>query len=111
MGMKSTERRLDSRFLCADLVSAVSAQGTIEAVLEDISAFGACIQTESAVPVGTEMTLLIGYERFSGRVCYCAYRDYGYFIGVRFREEDEWSEALVSPQHLISLEKFSRHAP
>src|SRR5580700_6867620 len=103
------ERRLESRFLCADLVrvdwsaggveSCEGKQGrsescegefrTAEAVLEDISALGACVQVEERIPLGTAI-LLSAYSglvssapndtgetaRFSGHVSYCAYRDY-----------------------------------
>jgi hypothetical protein len=63
---------------------------TVEAVLEDISALGACLQVEDRIPPGTDISIsVVSGEtvRFSGWVAYCVYRDYGYFVGVRFSKE------------------------
>jgi hypothetical protein len=127
--MSILERRFENRFLCADLVSVVwsdisGAQGSdgaeesnaavatesfqSDAVLEDISALGACVQVESSIPVGSPITLVIGKTSFSGRVCYSVFRDYGHFAGIRFSEETEWSAEMVVPQHLTSLETIGQ---
>jgi hypothetical protein len=128
------ERRLEGRFLCADLVtvdwhssevpdtcSGVGAVGarvvkdnfrTVEAVLEDISALGACVQVEAPIPLGAAISISAGSRRadvkeptrFSGLVSYCVYRDYGYFVGIRFSKETRWSTGIFEPLHLISLE-------
>jgi hypothetical protein len=128
------EQRLESRFLCADLVkvdwhsaevpdtcSGVGAVGarvvkdnfrTVEAVLEDISALGACVQVEVPIPLGSAISISAGPRRggikeptrFSGVVSYCVYRDYGYFVGIRFSKETRWSSGIFEPRHLTSLE-------
>ena len=102
------ERRYESRFLCADLVRvdwmADESSRTAEAVLEDISALGACIQVEERIPLGTSVLISVSSARFSGAVSYCVYRDYGYFVGVRFSSETRWSTGIFEPQHLTSLE-------
>src|ERR1019366_6960107 len=108
------ERRIESRFLCADLVKVEwlidDGNKTIriaEAVLEDISALGACVQVEERIPAGAAILVSVGDEevaRFSGRVSYCVYRDYGYFVGIRFSDETHWSSGTFLPQHLTSLE-------
>ena len=108
------ERRLESRFLCADLVKVewLTAEGkkiirSAEAVLEDISALGACVQVEEHIPPGTPILVSVMGEsvaRFSGHVSYCVFRDYGYFAGVRFSDETQWSCRDFVPQHLTSLE-------
>jgi hypothetical protein len=91
----------------------------VEAVLEDISTRGACVQVEERIPLGA--TILISAlisagstpngcrepARFSGHVSYCAYRDYGYFVGVRFAEETKWSSVVFEPQHLTDLAALS----
>jgi hypothetical protein len=105
--MIKTERRLGSRYLCADLVQADTAIGRLDAVLEDISTWGACLETEISIPPGSRITFQLGAEEFTGRVCYSAYRDCGYLIGIRFREEDEWSEEIASPNHLLCLEDIT----
>jgi hypothetical protein len=119
-----TERRFESRFLCADLVTvewvaedARSADSrTAEAVLEDISALGACVQVDERIPFGAAISIAVSAApvdagpvrakpaRFSGHVSYCVYRDYGYFVGVRFLDETRWSSGVFEPQHLTNLE-------
>jgi hypothetical protein len=108
------ERRLEGRFLCADLVtvewladvgSGVEPR-TVEAVLEDISALGACVQVEERIPPGSAISIaaITGeHTRFLGHVSYCVYRDYGYFAGIRFADETRWSSRVFEPQHLIDL--------
>ncbi len=91
--------------------SAGSAHGagsrTVEAVLEDISALGACVQVEERIPLGTKVSIsaIAGeFARFSGLVSYCVYRDYGYFVGLIFSNETRWSSGVFEPQHLTNLE-------
>ena len=36
-----------------------------------------------------------GSARFSGHVSYCEYRDFGYFVGIRFSDETPWSTSGV----------------
>lgn len=108
------ERRLESRFLCADLVtvewladvgSGVESR-TVEALLEDISALGACVQVEERIPPGSAISIsaISGkHPRFAGHVSYCVYRDYGYFAGIRFADETRWSSRVFEPQHLTDL--------
>jgi hypothetical protein len=103
------QRRLESRFLCADLVrvSWTGAEGNVRtsvAILEDISHVGGSVQTEEAIPPGVAIRLTIGEWIFNGQVCYCRYRDDGYFTGIRFSEESYWSSDQVMPQHLINLQ-------
>jgi hypothetical protein len=108
------ERRFEGRFLCADLVRVdwLAGSRTAEAVLEDISALGACVQVEEYIPPGTAISIsTIGGHadfkdaaRFTGWVSYCVYRDYGYFVGIRFSTETRWSSGVFEPQHLTNLE-------
>jgi hypothetical protein len=106
-------RRLEGRFLCADLVrldwrgedgpNGVRALRSEQALLEDISPQGGCVQLEEPVPEGTAIMLTVGSTPFYGHVCYCVFRDDGYFVGLRFAEENMWSAGMVRPQHLLSL--------
>jgi hypothetical protein len=130
-----SERRYESRFLCADLVKvewtvesdagALPGAGgeilrTVEAVLEDISALGACVQVEEAIPPETAVSISFGAGnhavrsgnvRLSGNVSYCAYRDYGYFVGIQFSKEMRWSSGIFEPQHLTNLEALMLTEP
>jgi hypothetical protein len=115
------ERRFEGRFLCADLVRVdwLAGARTAEAVLEDISALGACVQVEEFIPPGAAISIStiskmdalvdsIEPARFTGRVSYCVYRDYGYFVGIRFSNETKWSSGVFEPQHLTDLEALTR---
>jgi hypothetical protein len=109
------ERRIESRFLCADLVKVNWLVGednfqTAEAVLEDISQLGACIQVEQKVPPGTKVTISMGEVRFCGYVSYCVYRDYGYFVGLRWADDTKWSSGAFAPQHLTNMEELAHKA-
>ncbi len=103
------EKRFESRCLCAQLVRVDWSGGTLEAVLEDISALGGCVQVEEPIPLGSLVTLSISESRFRGHVCYCVYRDYGYFAGFRFSGDTVWSRDQVVPQHLTDLQALARH--
>jgi hypothetical protein len=121
------ERRNESRFLCADLVKVEwladnfsggdsSKKGLcgLEAVLEDISSLGACVQVDEPIPPRVPILIsVVGEEcaRLAGQVSYCVYRDYGYFVGIRFSEETKWSCGVFEPQHLTSLEELVTHQP
>lgn len=112
-----SERRIESRYLCAALVTvdwvsineATNEQElrTEEALLEDISEIGGCVQLEGPVPLGSNIMLSIQDQRFVGRVCYCVYRDYGYFVGIRFSEETVWNQEKVVPNHLTNLHELA----
>jgi hypothetical protein len=124
-----SERRFENRFLCAELVTvdwvAAEAAGhgegaprIVEAVLEDISALGACVQVEDRIPLGAAISISAHHERgdgkpgggarFSGYVSYCEYRDFGYFVGIRFSDETPWSTGAFEPEHLTNLAAMLR---
>ena len=123
------ERRLEGRFLCADLVSVDWLEGggdreqgegefrTVEAVLEDISTLGACVQVEERIPLGacdpgyrptpvrsTPLPLAPRkVARFSRYVSYCAYRDDRDPVGIRFSDETTGKRDFFEPRHLTNL--------
>ena len=105
--MENSERRLEGRFLCADMVRLAwrvgSTTRTVEALLEDISALGACVQTEEAIPVGVAIRMSSGGSNLEGTVSYCVWRDYGFFAGIRLSDETRWSTGVFMPQHLTNL--------
>jgi hypothetical protein len=92
--------------LCADLVDVQwkDRDGrTRRAVanLEDISTSGACVQVDMPVPLQT--TLRISYPKgeLQGWVCYCVFREIGYFLGIEFDPGCRWSLRHYRPQHLL----------
>jgi hypothetical protein len=110
------ERRLERRFLCADLVRIdwVTGDGgefrRMEGVLEDISGLGACVQVEEAIPPGALVAISAGDSWLCGCVTYCVYQEYGYFVGVHFAEETKWSSSTFEPQHLTNLAALTHSA-
>ena len=97
--------------LCADMVKvswkdALGKRRRTVGLLEDISQSGACLQLEHAVPKGTEIRWKSPKQDFSGHVSYCVYREIGYFVGVEFREDSQWSQRTYKPQHLLDLQKL-----
>jgi len=101
------ESRTESRLLCADLVQVEwrLSDGEIQredASLEDISVSGACLQLESAIPVGAIVRIIYGKGELIGSVRYCSYRDIGYFAGIRFNPTSKWSSRVYRPMHLLN---------
>jgi hypothetical protein len=99
--------------LCADLVEvcwkgATGKATKARAVLEDISASGACFQLEVPVPLGAVLRWRCTKKELAGVVRYCVYREIGYFVGVQFDPTSRWSKAKYHPRHLLDLEKFLR---
>jgi hypothetical protein len=109
------ERRNESRYLCADLVR-IEWQASGEdfrsegALLEDISAFGGCVQVDHPIPLGATMLLWIRDTVFAGHVCFCVFRDYGYFVGMQFSKDTKWNSETVVPNHLTNLEELVENA-
>jgi hypothetical protein len=105
------DRRLESRYLCADLVrvdwlAGEDAFTTLEAILEDISPHGACVQLEAPIPVGSTISVSSGDKHFTGFVSYCVCHEHGYFVGIRLSDESKWSNDTFQPQHLTNVRTF-----
>lgn len=106
-----TERRSEIRMLCADMVELSWKEpgghtARAMALLEDISASGACLQLEAPVPLSVEVHWKSPKQQFTGIVRYCVYREIGYFIGVEFEQKSKWSRKAFKPQHLLDLKKL-----
>jgi hypothetical protein len=107
------ESRTESRLLCADLVQMEwrLTDGTLHrenANLEDISVSGACLQLETAVPVGSVIRLIHEKGNLIGKVRYCTFRDVGYFVGVQFNPTSKWSTRMFRPLHLLAPHRFQQ---
>ncbi len=97
---------MEARMLCADLLTVwwADASGRIEkqqANLEDISFSGLCIQVDAPVPSETVLHIVHPKASLAGRVCYCVYRDTGYFVGVKFEPGYKWNRRRFLPKHLL----------
>ena len=105
------DKRSEARMLCADVVEArwTDKDGQTRranALLEDISPSGACLQFEMAVPTGVNLRWGGARQEFVGQVRYCVYREIGYFVGVQFEAQSKWSEDVYKPLHLLDLQKL-----
>lgn len=101
--------------LCADLVDVQWKDKTgrvrrAVANLEDISVSGACIQVDSPVPLETRLRINFSRGEFQGRVCYCVYREIGYFLGIEFEPGYRWSIRQFRPQHLLDPRRLVNRA-
>jgi hypothetical protein len=108
------ERRREQRLMCSDLIHirlhGVRGPGALKnAILEDISSAGACVQIEEQVPVGARVDLLIEEHVLRGTVRYCLHREpIGYFAGMEFDAGVRWSRELVLPGHLTDPRTIGR---
>jgi hypothetical protein len=105
------DRRSEIRNMCADMLEIhwrdeKGRQHSQTALLEDISSSGACLQVEQALPSGVVVRWECPNQQFIGRVQHCAYREIGYFAGVRFSPATLWSKKTYRPRHLLDFEKF-----
>ena len=109
------EQRSEVRMLCADLVEVswkdrAGKTRKAHAILEDISAAGACLQLERPVPLGASMHWRSPKKEFNGSVRYCKYWEIGYYVGVQFDSASKWSKKAYRPQHLLDLERLMARA-
>jgi hypothetical protein len=102
-----SERRAKQRNLCSDIVELFWSDGLgwphrAKAVLEDISATGACVQTEAMIPVATEVALRMGELGLPGNVRYCTLIGGSYFVGVEFTAGTRWVPETYTPKHILN---------
>lgn len=108
-------RRAEPRMLCADLVDIRwkdkngRTRRTV-ANLEDISLSGACVQVDAPIPLQTTIRISYPKGELQGRVCYCIYREIGYFLGIEFKPGFRWSMRQFRPQHLLDPRRLVSRA-
>ncbi len=105
------ERRAETRMLCSELVDVhwkdiTGRQMRALANLEDISGSGVCLQVDTPVPLDTVLRICHPKGEFQGRVRYCLYREFGYFLGVQFTPGYQWSPDAYQPRHLLDLREL-----
>jgi len=103
--------RSEARMLCADLVDIrwkdKSGRGhKVTALLEDISASGACVQLDAPIPNNTVVKICLPKGQLQGSVKYCVYRDIGYFIGLQFQPDSKWSRKEFQPRHMLDMPRL-----
>jgi hypothetical protein len=92
--------------MCADMVEvswndAAGKRRWTVALLEDIAHSGACLQLETPLPTGATVEWSSPHKKFRGIVCYCVYREIGYFAGIEFDRSSKWSKSTYRPGHLF----------
>jgi len=103
--------RCEARMLCADLIDIrwkdKSGRGRkVTAILEDISASGACVQLDGPIPTNTVVKIYHPKGHLQGTVRYCVYRDIGYFVGLQFEPDSKWSRKQFQPQHMLDMPRL-----
>ena len=101
--------------LCADLVDLQFRDKSgrtryAAANLEDISISGACVQMDTPIPLQAAVQITYPGGVLPGRVCYCIFREIGYFIGVEFDPGHRWSQRRYRPQHLVDPRRLTLRA-
>ncbi len=100
--------REEYRELCADLVKVQwkeeSGSARSEwAILEDISASGACIGLEVPIPPDTIITLQFSKDSCQARIKYCKFEQTNYLLGIQFEQGYRWSRRKFKPDHLTQF--------
>jgi hypothetical protein len=106
------DKRSEVRMMCADMVEAswTDQDGQVQrsdALLENISASGACLEFEVPVPPGVNLKFTCKKHEFSGEVRYCKYAEVGYFVGVQLEPQSHWSRRTFKPRHLLDLQELA----
>lgn len=97
--------------MCADMVAVRwkderGVEQEASALLDDISTSGACLNLDSPLPLDTSVVIEYRKGRFEGSVCYCFFREIGYYVGVHFKPATQWSPQQYRPRHLLDLKKL-----
>src|SRR2546430_17619726 len=95
--------RSEARMLCADLVDIRWTDKTgrghkVTALLEEISASGACVQLNGPLPNNTLARICHARGQLQRCVKDCVYRDIGYSVGLQFHPERNGSRKEFQPQ-------------
>jgi hypothetical protein len=109
------DKRSEVRMMCADVVQAswTGKDGRLQhadALLENISPSGACLQFEVGVPLGVNLRFTCEGHEFTGEVRYCSYNEIGYFVGVELEPRSQWSRRMFKPRHLLDLQELVDNA-
>ncbi len=101
-------RRKSPRNLCADLLKIrwKGPAGGVHreyATLEDISEGGLCLQLDSPIDPGIQVTILYPGGKFEGRVKYCHSVNDSHVLGIEFLPGYRWTRRQYDPPHLLQF--------
>jgi hypothetical protein len=99
------ERRSEPRYMCSELVTIRLNQPNTEWVvnLEDISASGASLHSQTEIPEGTAIEMVTPRCSFRGVVRHCRFVEIGFAIGVSFESRAVWNRDRFEPEHLLDV--------
>lgn len=105
------DRRSETRLMCADMVEVQWKEecGKVRkctGLLEDISPSGACLQLDNPLALDQHVTIQYRKSRLEGTVCYCFFKDIGYWVGMHFTPRQKWSKKDFRPKHLLDPSKL-----
>jgi len=98
---------MQSRLLCSDLIVVEwqptnKCEQTASAVINEISARGACLLLDHPIAAETLVRLICGNCRLRGKVSRCEQEEAsGYVLYVDFVSGEQWSAERYRPQHLL----------
>jgi hypothetical protein len=104
-GMPTTTRS-QNHFLCLDMlhISWVNASGRAIcgcAILTEVWSSGAVLQTETAIPEDSMLTLSAPYGQVCAKVATCRQDDYGFLITTSVDPSEHWFPDSYCPADLI----------
>ena len=102
------ERRSEPRYMCSELVTIRVHRDDLPATewvanLEDISASGACLHSETEIMEGAAIEMITPRCSFKGVVRYCRFVEIGFDIGVSFESRAVWNRDRFEPEHLLDV--------
>jgi hypothetical protein len=97
---------LEERFLCLDMlrISWVNPSGTTSshcAILTEIWSSGALLQTDTAIPGGSMLTLAAPSGSIHAHVSSCTQDNYGFLIHILVDSPPGWFPRKYQPDHLL----------
>jgi hypothetical protein len=103
----SDEKRLEPRFLCADLVRLSWTEDDVVhedgGNLEDLSPSGCRLLMDHAIPETTPVEFQCGQSAFRGTVRYCRSGEIGFDLGIEFNQPGIWKQEEFEAQHLLDV--------
>ena len=101
--------RVKKPYMCSQRVSVICSElggwwHTVQGNLEEIEEESALVLADSPISLGKKVRICCGSNQLKGAVEACVHDDVlGFFVGVRFDSDSQWSERWFTPSHLLRL--------